>query len=81
VFFLIFQGTIWRSGDIVSVRDVEGGIYYATIGMFLTDMYCEKSASITWLLPVRDDSNPYALKREGFDPMMFVLGKFYYLFI
>ncbi|XP_054290478.1 GATA zinc finger domain-containing protein 1-like [Macrosteles quadrilineatus] len=68
---VLYKQTVWRSGDIVSVRDVEGGIYYAQLDLFLSDMYCEPSASITWLLPTRNDS-PF--KDKGFDPMSYVLG-------
>ncbi|PSN52397.1 GATA zinc finger domain-containing protein 1 [Blattella germanica] len=37
------SGSYFQLGDIVSMRDVEGGLFYAQIRGFLTDQYCEKS--------------------------------------
>ena len=59
VFFLhLFQGQYFQKGDIVSVTDVGGGIFYAQLRGFLTDQYCEKSAVITWLLPTTNSPPP-----------------------
>ncbi len=55
-------------GDVVSVLDEDGGVYYAQLRGFLQDQYMNKSAVITWLLPTTD-SPP-----EGFDPGTFILG-------
>lgn len=49
--FVFYKGTYFQVGDIVSVQDIDGGIYYAQIRGLLIDQYCEKSAAITWLLP------------------------------
>lgn len=49
--FVFYKGTYFQIGDVVSLQDVDGGIYYAQIRGLLTDQYCEKSAAITWLLP------------------------------
>ncbi len=66
------QGTLYEVGDIVSVLDEDGGIYYALIRGFLQDHHAEQYAVITWLLPVH--ANP-----THFDPTRFVLGKLIYV--
>lgn len=51
--------------------------YFAQIRAFLTDQYGEKSAVVTWLIPI--DSN-YAKRiqtAKDFDPDMFLLGDVY----
>ena len=67
LFFLFSQGTTYEVGDIVSVLDRDGGVYYALLRGFLQDQYAEKYAILTWLLPTQ--SNP-----GHFDPSIFVLG-------
>lgn len=54
-------------GDVVSVLDYSGGIYYAIIRGLLVDQYSEKYAMLTWLLPKLP--NPVE-----FDPLNFILG-------
>ena len=49
--FVFYKGSYFQVGDIVSMQDEDGGIYYAQIRGLLTDQYCEKSAAVTWLLP------------------------------
>lgn len=49
--YVFYKGTYFQVGDIVSMQDIDGGIYYAQIRGLLIDQYCEKSAAITWLLP------------------------------
>lgn len=49
--FVFYKGTYFQVGDVVSMQDVDGAIYYAQIRGLLTDQYCEKSAAVTWLLP------------------------------
>lgn len=49
--YVFYRGTYFQVGDIVSMQDIDGGIYYAQIRGLLTDQYCEKSAAVTWLLP------------------------------
>lgn len=49
--FVFYKGSYFQIGDIVSMQDIDGGIYYAQIRGLLTDQYCEKSAAVTWLLP------------------------------
>ena len=46
-----YRGQYFTKGDIVSVEDMDGSVYYAQLRGFLTDQYCEKSGVITWLLP------------------------------
>ena len=60
----------WQSGDLVSVMDHDGGIYYAQIRGFLEDQYCEKSAVINWLIPTT------ASPKDSFDPATYILGIF-----
>lgn len=67
----MFQGSYIQVGDIVSLQDEDGGIYYAQIKGLLTDQYCEKSAVITWLLPTQESPPP----EEGFDPATYIIGK------
>ena len=59
---------MYRIGDVVSVLDVEGGIYYAKIRGFLRDQYAQTFAVLTWLLPTQADP-------KHFDPSHFMLGK------
>jgi hypothetical protein len=49
--YVFYKGSYFQIGDIVSMQDIDGGIYYAQIRGLLTDQYCEKSAAVTWLLP------------------------------
>ena len=64
----VFQGTYYQVGDIVSVMDEEGDIYYAQLRGLLQDQYCEKSAVITWLLPTKQSP------KDHFDPATYILG-------
>ncbi|RWS29727.1 GATA zinc finger domain-containing protein 1-like protein [Leptotrombidium deliense] len=66
--YLFYRGVYWQKGDIVSVRDENGDIYFAQIRGFLQDQYCEKSAVLTWLLPTQ------ASNRECFEPWTYILG-------
>ena len=58
-------------GDIVSLLDRGGGIYYAMIRGFMQDQYAEKYAVLTWLLPRYP--NP-----THFDPADFIIGELDY---
>lgn len=63
------KGTFYQKGDIVAVCDQEDGqIYFAQLTGFLQDQYCEKSASLYWLVPMRPTS------REFFDPLAYKIG-------
>ncbi|XP_063977835.1 GATA zinc finger domain-containing protein 1 [Diachasmimorpha longicaudata] len=68
--FLFYKGSYFQVGDIVSMEDMDGGIYYAQIRGLLTDQYCEKSAAITWLLPTTASPPP----EEGFNPETYIIG-------
>ncbi|XP_005111117.1 GATA zinc finger domain-containing protein 1 [Aplysia californica] len=58
----------YQVGDVVSLVDHDGGVFYAQLRGFLSDQYNEKSAVITWLLPtVRSPPN-------RFDPNTYILG-------
>lgn len=62
------QGTRYEVGDIVSILDEGGKVYYALLRGFLEDQYSEKYAVLTWLIPTVP--NP-----KIFDPSLFVLGE------
>jgi hypothetical protein len=64
----LLQGVTFEVGDIVSVLDTDGGVYYAVMEGFLLDQYAHKLTLLTWLLP--KSPNP-----THFDPAMFILGK------
>ena len=68
VFVHTTQGTKYEVGDIVSMLDEGGQLYYALIRGFLEDQYAEKYAVLTWLVPTTP--NP-----RSFDPSLFVLGE------
>ncbi|KAF2363784.1 hypothetical protein FHG87_005472 [Trinorchestia longiramus] len=68
---LMYEGQYWQVGDIVSVNDVDGGVYYCQVRGLLQDQYCEKSAALTWLLPTIH-SPPQA---ECFDPSTYIIGQ------
>lgn len=61
---------LFQVGDIVSVTDEDGSIYYAQIRGLLQDQYCEKSAGLTWLLPTQSSPPP----EKEFDPLTYILG-------
>ena len=69
-YIIAFQGHYWQIGDIASVIDDDGGIYYVQLRGFLQDQYCEKSAVITWLLPTS------STLREKFDPATYIIGQY-----
>lgn len=63
------KGTFYQKGDIVAFCDQEDGlVYFAQIKGFLQDQFCEKSAAINWLVPIRPTS------REFFDPGAYGIG-------
>ncbi|XP_058797934.1 GATA zinc finger domain-containing protein 1 isoform X2 [Phymastichus coffea] len=68
--FVFYKGSYFQVGDIVSMQDIDGGIYYAQIRGLLTDQYCEKSAAVTWLLPTNASPPP----EDGFSPETYIIG-------
>jgi hypothetical protein len=48
IFSFVSQGEFFKEGDIVSVTDVGGDIFYAQLRGFLTDEYGEKSGVIRY---------------------------------
>lgn len=64
------QGTVYETGDIVSLLDYSGGIYYALIRGFLIDQYATHYAILKWVLP--KTPNP-----THFDPRNFILGNIF----
>ncbi|PIK60690.1 GATAD1-like transcription factor [Apostichopus japonicus] len=65
---LFSEGVYYQVGDIVSLMDQDGCLYYAQIRGLLQDLFCEKSATITWLLPTQSS------KPDSFDPSSYILG-------
>ena len=65
-----YNGQFYTRGDIVSMTDVDGGVYYAQLRGFLTDQYCEKSGVLTWLLPCQGAPPP----ETGFEASSYVVG-------
>lgn len=63
------QGMYYQTGDIVSLVDHDGSVYYAQIRGFMQDQYNEKSAVLSWLLPTQNSP------KVGFDPSTYILGK------
>jgi len=68
--YLFNQGMFYQVGDIISVTDEDGGIYYGQIRGLLQDQFCEKSAVLTWLLPTQSSPPP----EKEFDPLTYILG-------
>lgn len=68
--FIMYEGQYFQSGDVVSVIDADDHqTYFAQCNSFMTNEYCEKFLSFTWLLPIKKlDSN------DSFDPSLFFLG-------
>lgn len=66
------QGTVYETGDIVSLLDYSGGIYYALIRGFLIDQYATHYAILKWVLP--KTPNP-----THFDPRNFILGNIFFV--
>ncbi|XP_059154765.1 GATA zinc finger domain-containing protein 1-like [Physella acuta] len=58
----------YQVGDVVSLVDHDGSLYYAQLRGFLSDQYNEKSAVITWLLPTTNSP------QNRFDPNTYILG-------
>lgn len=52
------------------MMDEDEDVYYGQIRGFLIDQYCEKSATITWLLPTKESPLP----NVTFDPATYIIG-------
>lgn len=65
---IFHDGQYYQVGDIVSLVDHDGGVFYAQLRGFMCDQYNEKSAVITWLLPTQHSP------RDRFDPSTYILG-------
>lgn len=58
-----YRGSYLSVGDVVSLVDVEEGVFYAQIRGFLEDQYFEKYALLTWLIPTtRSPKDRFDLK-------------------
>ena len=57
--------------------EAENTPYFAQIRAFLTDQYGEKSAVLTWLIPINSSYVNLIRAPKDFNPDMFVLGKSY----
>jgi len=67
---IYYKGEYFSVGDIVSVTDDSGDIYYGQLRGFLTDEYGNKSAVMSWLLPTTGSPPP----NEGFHPATYIIG-------
>ncbi|XP_048728404.1 GATA zinc finger domain-containing protein 1-like [Ostrea edulis] len=65
---VFYDGMYYQTGDIVSLLDHDGSVYYAQIRGFMQDQYNEKSAVLSWLLPTQNSP------KVGFDPSTYILG-------
>ncbi|XP_076455855.1 GATA zinc finger domain-containing protein 1-like [Babylonia areolata] len=65
---IFYDGQYYQVGDIVSLVDHEGGVFYAQLRGFMCDQYGEKSAVITWLVPTQNSP------QDRFDASTYVLG-------
>lgn len=65
---IYYDGMYYQAGDIVSLVDHDGSVYYAQIRGFMQDQYNEKSAVLSWLLPTQNSP------KVGFDPSTYILG-------
>ncbi|XP_061168581.1 GATA zinc finger domain-containing protein 1-like [Saccostrea echinata] len=65
---VFYDGMYYQSGDIVSLVDHDGSLYYAQIRGFMQDQYNEKSVVLSWLLPTQNSP------KVGFDPSTYILG-------
>lgn len=76
--FVFHRGFYMQVGDIVALFDTsdekETVPYFAQIRAFLTNQYGEKSAVLTWLIPIDSNYAKIIHSPKDFDPDMFVLG-------
>ncbi|RNA25665.1 GATA zinc finger domain-containing 1 [Brachionus plicatilis] len=73
--YVFHRGFYMQVGDIVALRDKDDleNIYFAQIRAFLSDQYGQKSAVITWLIPVSENFLQIRYLKD-FDPSLFELG-------
>lgn len=73
--YVFHRGFYIQVGDIVALRDREDkqSIYFAQIRAFLSDQFGQKSAVLTWLIPV-DHRHKQIKTLKDFDISMFELG-------
>ena len=69
------RGFYLKIGDIVALFDIEDKetVYFAQIRAFLTDQFGQRSAVITWLVPISDQYKRIRYAKD-FDSSKFVLG-------
>lgn len=66
--YVFFRNMYFQVGDVISMTDENGDVYYGQIRGLLQDQYCEKSAVITWLIPTKGSPT------DHFDPSTYILG-------
>ncbi|XP_041774285.1 GATA zinc finger domain-containing protein 1-like [Anopheles merus] len=67
----VFHNDYWYEvGDIVSLVDTKDNTYYAQIRALVVDVFNEKHAILTWLVPTTASPPP----NEGFDPATYHIG-------
>lgn len=67
---IYYKGSYIKIGDIVSMKDEDGGTYYAQIRGLFTDQYYEKSAVVTRLVPMQKISP----QEKEFNPAKYIIG-------
>jgi len=62
-----YKGVQYRVGDVVSIQNVDGLLYYASLRSFMEDPYGNQFGVVLWLLPLFPDPSSY-------NPADFLLG-------
>lgn len=65
-----YKGKRIKAGEIVSIKDKDGGLYYAQIRELLTSKYGEKSALLTKLVSTQKTLPP----EKEFNPAAYDIG-------
>lgn len=73
--YVFHRGFYMQIGDIVALfdKDDKDTIYFAKIRAFLIDQCGQKSAVLTWLIPIDQNYKSVRLATD-FDPNLFMLG-------
>nr|CAH8819157.1 unnamed protein product [Trichobilharzia regenti] len=65
---IFHEGVRYLIGDVVSLLDIDGGVYYAQIRGLATDSYGDNFCFLTWLIPV------LGAKEGEFRPSDYIIG-------
>lgn len=64
---IFYKGILYQVGDVVSLQDLDGALYFAQLRGFLQDQYARRSTVISWLIPTLPNLT-------HFDPINFIPG-------